>query len=203
MKNDKRIIFIGGIPGVGKTSISGYLAKTLNIDIVLSGDYLREFLRPMFPKDHILQHSVYDAWRPYGDSSRENVETGFREQTKIISKGFNSMFKRAVDNGESLILESLYFLPSMIDEAYRDNIFMIYLFVEKSERNAEKLMERTKFTHSSSPGNRLVEQLPRYRIIMEISMDECNSYGIPVFDTTEYDSARTKIYRYIMERNSI
>ena len=31
-------LLIGGIPGVGKTSISGYIARQLNINIVMSGD---------------------------------------------------------------------------------------------------------------------------------------------------------------------
>jgi 2-phosphoglycerate kinase len=66
-----RIIFIGGIPGVGKSSISGYIASRLCIDIVLSGDYLREFARPLIHGDEgrILNVSVYDAWKHLENSA--------------------------------------------------------------------------------------------------------------------------------------
>ncbi|WP_162509717.1 AAA family ATPase [Thermogymnomonas acidicola] len=40
------VVLIGGIPGVGKTSMAGAVARMLDIDIVLSGDYLREMVRP-------------------------------------------------------------------------------------------------------------------------------------------------------------
>ncbi|MCW6168274.1 MAG: AAA family ATPase [Thermoplasmatales archaeon] len=197
MKNSKHVIFIGGIPGVGKTSISGYLAKALNIDIVLSGDYLREFMRPFFPDDSVIQNSVYDAWKQFGTDSRENIEKGFIEQAKLINKGFNSIFKRAISNGESVILESLYFLPSLIDPDIKDKLIMLYLYVENVEENAKKLLERTKYTHSESPGNRLADQLPRYRILMDTSMKECKAFNVPVFDTTDYYASRMKISQYI------
>lgn len=200
LKNSKYVIFIGGIPGVGKTSISGYLAKALNVDIVLSGDYLREFMRPFFPDDNVIQHSVYDAWKQFGTDSRENIEEGFREQAELINKGFNSVFRRAISNGESVILESLYFLPSLIDVDIRNKIIMLYLYVKNMEENAKKLLERTKFTHSGSPGNRLADQLPRYRILMDTSMKECKTFNIPVFDTTDYYAARMKISQYVRGR---
>ncbi len=200
MNKGKYIIFIGGIPGVGKTSISGYLAKELNVDIVLSGDYLREFLRPLFPREHIIQSSVYDAWNYLGGDTKQNIEEGFREQASILNKGFNSMFKRALQNGESLILESLYFLPSLIEETYRDKIVMLYLYVKEEETNASKLKERTKFTHSDSPGERLVQQLPRYREIMKISIRECENYHVPEFDTTDYTDSRKRILEYVQSK---
>ena len=63
----KVVILIGGVPGVGKSSISGYLSRELGFDIVLSGDYLREFLRPFIKSDQqIASSSVYDSWKFFG-----------------------------------------------------------------------------------------------------------------------------------------
>ena len=84
------IIIIGGIPGVGKTSISGYLARQLNINIVLSGDYIREIIRPFFPEDHVINFSVYETWKKYGENNEENVINGFLNQGEIINKATNA-----------------------------------------------------------------------------------------------------------------
>ena len=74
------MIFIGGVPGVGKTSLSGILSKKLGIDIVLSGDYLREFIRPLLKDPEsikLLSTSVYDSWKAFGNKTRDNIIKGF------------------------------------------------------------------------------------------------------------------------------
>ncbi|MDE1860571.1 MAG: hypothetical protein KGH72_02520 [Candidatus Micrarchaeota archaeon] len=63
------VIIVGGIPCVGKSSICASLAKSLGIGIVLSGDYLREFIRPIIAEDSrytVLNTSVYDSWKKFG-----------------------------------------------------------------------------------------------------------------------------------------
>ena len=80
---DSYIFLLGGVPGVGKTSISGHIARELGINIVISGDYIRESLRPFFPVDDVINMSVYDSWKMFGENTDENLIKGFIEQGKI------------------------------------------------------------------------------------------------------------------------
>lgn len=198
MKDKARIIFIGGIPGVGKSSISGYLARNLSIDIVLSGDYLREFSRPIASDDFsgILGVSVYEAWKKFGDYSEGNVLKGFLEQAKAISLGINAVLKRAVSNGESLVLETLYFVPDFLDQSLLKTILPFYIHISDMGVNSSRLMERDHYTHIASSGDRLARELPSYWIMKNYSLDQCRKHSIRVFDNMNYEATRNDIYAY-------
>lgn len=201
MKKNQAIL-IGGIPGVGKTSISGYLAWKLGIDIVMSGDYLREFLRP-FSSDlnmGIMEMSVYDAWQKFGERTHENIVRGFMEQGKIMNTGTNRILKRSIQNGEPLIIETLYFLPSQMDSDIIGKITSFYIHISDRNVNAERLIDRKRFTHFNSPGERLAGKLDEYRMMMERSLDECRTYGIRVFDNLNYEETRKLILEYVMNQ---
>ena len=192
-----KIILMGGIPGVGKSSISGYIARELGIDLVLSGDYLREFVRPVCPDLEVLQVSVYDAWKTYGSESQDTVLKGFLDQARVINSGTNAVLKRAIANGESLILETLYFVPSQLDENVLSEITPLYIYISDRDLNAKRLNERQQYTHFNSPGKRLADQLDRYRIMMSYSLEECGKFGIRTFENLDYMKTREQILDYV------
>lgn len=196
---DKYTVLIGGVPGVGKSSISGELARELNFNILLSGDYLREFFRAYTKQDDAINTSVYDAWKHFGDRNEENVLKGFLSQSEVMSQGIASIIRRASDNGEFLVLETLYFVPSMLN-AVMEGVIPLYLYIKDEKNHANSLNSRTEFTHFKSPGQRLSEKLWEYRIMMHYSIDECEKYSIPVFDMTDYSDARNHIISYVREK---
>ncbi len=193
------IILVGGIPGVGKSSISGYLARNLGVDIVLSGDYLREFARPLLTEkdSDIIGVSVYEAWKLFGDENRENITKGFLSQGEILNRGLNAVLSRAIKNGEPLIVESLYFIPSQIEPDILKEITSFYIHISNRDVNSQRLLERGKFTHFNSPGKRLSDQLDRYRVMMDYSLEECRKYGLKVFDNLNYMDTREQILQYV------
>lgn len=197
-----QIILVGGIPGVGKTSISGYIARETGIDLVMSGDYLREFMRPFSAKMNmgIMQKSVYDAWQFFGEKTEENIVRGFMEQGKIMNTGTSGMLARALTNGEPMIIETLYFLPSQMDMDILKRITAFYIQISDSSVNAQRLIERKQYTHFNSPGERLAEKLHEYRTMMQVSLKECRDYGIRVFDNIHYSETRKLILEYVMNQ---
>lgn len=202
MKGKSVTVLVGGIPGVGKSSISGYVAKNLGIDLVLSGDYLREFIRPFsdIERFSVLNSSVYEAWSAFGEKNRENIENGFLAQADVINRGVSAVLRRSLDNGESLILESLYFVPGQLDEDVRERIVPLYLYISDLKLHEKRLNERQEYTHFNSPGKRLSRQLDVYRVMMDYSLKECEKYGIPVFDNVDYLNTRDRILKHIREK---
>ena len=59
----------------------------------------------------------------------------------------------AIANGESLILETLYFVPSQLDENVLSEITPLYIYIPDRDLNAKRLNERQQYTHFNSPGN--------------------------------------------------
>lgn len=189
------VIMIGGIPGVGKTSISGYIAREFNINIILSGDYLREFLRPY--NNNILNKSVYDAYKFYGEKNNENIIKGYLAQSEIIYKGINSILTRSIKNGEPLILETLYFVPEFIDKNIIDKIILVYIDISDINIHKNRLKSRINYTHFNSPGERLINQLETYKVISKYSIENSKNYDALIIDNINYDETKNKIKNYI------
>ncbi|KAA8922192.1 mevalonate-3-phosphate 5-kinase [Thermoplasma sp.] len=188
-----RIMFIGGVPGVGKTSISGYIARIMGIDIVLSSDYLREFLRPFAPESSHLGTSVYDAWKFHGDMNDDNIIRGYLDQAKPMMEGINRVISRALANGEDLVIESLYFVPEMMDKGITEEIFMAYIYIQDPELHRSRLEDRVNYTHRNSPGTRLAAHLREYRAIMDYTMRKASESGIGLYMTDHYEQARERL----------
>jgi mevalonate-3-phosphate-5-kinase len=192
------VILIGGIPGVGKTSLSGYIGNEFNINIILSGDYLREFLRP-YADNPTMKESVYNAYKIYGEKNEENIIKGYLDQVKYMYMGINAILRRAINNGEPVILETLYFIPELIEQDLRAHIIMIYIHISDITVHEKRLKERVKYTHFNSPGERLVDQLPVYRIIEKYSMENCNS-DVYMVDNANFTLTKSMLKSYIKSK---
>lgn len=197
--NQPKIVLIGGIPGVGKTSIAGEIAKALDIDIVLSGDYLREFIRPFgdYAKFSVMSRSVYDAWTSFGERNRENIVSGFLAQSEIMNAGISAIIRRAVGNGEDMVIEQLHFVPSQLGRDLINQILPIYLYIHDIDIHRDRLRERVNFTHANSPGERLADQLDTYRFMMDYSLEESRSYGIRIFESSDYRKTLKDVLTFV------
>jgi|GEM_PF-1412507 len=197
--NHPKIVLIGGIPGVGKTSIAGEIAKALDIDIVLSGDYLREFIRPFgdYAKFSVMSRSVYEAWTSFGEKNRENIISGFLAQSEVMNAGISAIIRRAVINGEDMVIEQLHFVPSQLGRDLLNQIIPIYLYIHDIDIHRDRLKERVNFTHANSPGERLAEQLDTYRFMMDYSLEESRSYGIRIFESSDYRKALKAVLTFV------
>lgn len=194
--SDRYTVLIGGVPGVGKSSLSGEIAKEFGFNILLSGDYLREFYRAYVPADHPINTSVYEAWHMYGSKNEENVLSGFLAQSESMALGLQSVVRRAHGNGEYVVLETLYFVPSLYEEMMNMTI-PLYLYIDGEEDHRKNLNSRIKYTHFKSPGERLSDRLWEYRIMMHYSLRECKSHEIPAFETSNYLDAKEKVLEYV------
>ena len=197
--NHPKIVLIGGIPGVGKTSIAGEIAKALDIDIVLSGDYLREFIRPFgdYAKFSVMSRSVYDAWTSFGERNRENIVSGFLAQSEVMNAGISAIIRRAVGNGEDVVIEQLHFVPSQLGRDMINQIIPIYLYIHDIGVHRDRLKERVNFTHPNSPGERLADQLDTYRFMMDYSLEESRSYGIKIFESSDYRKTLKDVLAFV------
>lgn len=191
------IIIIGGIPGVGKTSISGELARNFGFNIMMSGDYIRESIRA-FVDNRILSLSVYDAWKVYGEKTEENILKGFLSQGEFVNRATNRIIERAYNNGEPMIIETLYFIPEQL-KLKNENILPFYIKISDRDEHVKRLNDRQNYTHFNSPGHRLSAQLDTYRYMMDYSVSHSIKSGIRVFDNMNYVETKKQIIEYVGE----
>ena len=196
--NKSYVLLIGGVPGVGKTSISGHIARELGINIVLSGDYIRESLRPFFPKDDVINLSVYDSWKLFGENTDENLIKGYIEQGKKVNLATHKIMERAIDNGEPMIVETLYYIPDHFKDIL-GKICSAYLYIEDRNLHVERLNQRQEFTHFNSPGTRLSGNIINYRKIMDYSIKVSDENHLRKFNNSNYAETRKELLQFARE----
>ena len=138
------IILIAGTTGIGKSTIALSLAHRLNFRSLIGTDAIRELMRKVLSNDLIpeLHQSSYEAgiFSKHHLSSKFNpIILGYSEQSKIVSVGVEALIKRALYEGQNLIIEGVHLSPEFISEEILNHpnviIVMLHLKDENTHRN--------------------------------------------------------------------
>ena len=114
-----------------------------------------------------------------------------------MNAGISAIIRRAVGNGEDMVIEQLHFVPSQLGKELINQIIPIYLYIHDIDIHRDRLKERVNFTHANSPGERLADQLDTYRFMMDYSLDESRSYGIKIFESSDYRKTLKDVLAFV------
>lgn len=110
------VIFIGGATGTGKSTLATELAFRLSIRLATSTDMIRETMRAVLSPEvtpGLHDHSfrgLLEGGAVLSDP-RERVLAGFHQQAAQVAVGIRAAVRRAVREGQHLIIEGTHLLP--------------------------------------------------------------------------------------------
>ncbi|NOY28201.1 MAG: hypothetical protein GXP62_20250 [Oligoflexia bacterium] len=110
------VIFIGGATGTGKSTLATDLAFRLGIRLASSTDMIRETMRAVLSPEvtpGLHAHSfrgLLEGGELLSDP-RERVLAGFHQQAAQVAVGIRAVVRRAVREGQHLIIEGTHLLP--------------------------------------------------------------------------------------------
>ncbi|MDD6157354.1 MAG: hypothetical protein PUB52_10110 [Lachnospiraceae bacterium] len=144
---DGIIVFISGVPGMGKTTISYELLKKYNkFRIIEETDLIREILRGynehlkkefgnqvdfLFEKIYITDHTKLLTFE----------EAKF--QCKIMKQSFEQIIARQQRKGISTIINGVHIIPEVLsDIAEKNNVIFVNLYVTDEHEIYERIFKR-------------------------------------------------------------
>ena len=132
-----KIIFLGGIPGVGKTTLAYKLALKYNIDKVISLDILKNILK-VYEKNEYLRTTTHEAYKI------ENLEIveGFIKHSLIINNYFYKLIKNFQDN--ILIVEGATITQDFVNLFKDDQVCYLNLIINKREVLIKRYKQKLK-----------------------------------------------------------
>lgn len=138
-----KIIFIGGIPGVGKTTLAYHLALKYRIDKVISLDVIKTVIKEYIQDGNpYLYTTTHEAWC----LENMSVVDGFIKHSEVMNTYFESLIRKFT-NEEVIIVEGATLTKEIIDK-YRDNeIFYINMYLDNEcvlKRRYESKMKMRK-----------------------------------------------------------
>ncbi|MBO7735362.1 MAG: 2-phosphoglycerate kinase, partial [Methanobrevibacter sp.] len=128
------IILLGGVSGVGTSSISYEISRKLGIESMINTDMIREVMRKIVSKElspviHQSSFIAHEALRVAPPPEFDCVLAGFKDHVTTVSVGVEAVIERALTEGISIIIEGVHIVPGFIrkDLMEKDNVLMFVL----------------------------------------------------------------------------
>lgn len=199
------IILLGGATGSGKTALSLEVAHRLGIGRVISADAIRQVMRTMLSADLLpaLHASSYDAYARLGQTApgADPVVEGFLAQSSAVSVGVRAMMDRAIEEGESIVLDGVSIVPGQIDlHAYAAHAHVLFLVVATfGEEAYRERFARRERAGSARSSKRYLQNLSAILTIQDYILELAEQHGVPIVENVAFDSSVLSIIRYVAE----
>ncbi len=201
------IVLIGGVAGVGKSTIATEVGHRFGIVRTQSTDMLREVMRMMTPQrlSPVLHASSYNAWKVQPDVGKDVQMTeqllvsGYLRQAELLSVACEAIIHRAIQEKVSLILEGVHIHPSLV-EKIPSNENALVAPIMLSVLKASKLKEHIKGRGKEIPERRSKRYLEHFTEIWELQsflMAEADRHHIPIVSNIDKKKAIQDVMKTI------
>ncbi|MFT5143168.1 MAG: 2-phosphoglycerate kinase [Rhodothermales bacterium] len=204
------ILLVGGVTGTGKSTISSLAAHRLGIVRSQSTDMLREVMRRMIPRRLIpsLHESSFLAHRAlprWGQSDGTPVEPhmvdGYLTQAGEVGVGIEGVFRRAVEEQVSLIIEGVHLHPQMqraLAETTEAVVVPVLLATIKKKGLQRQLVGRG-LAVKSRRAERYLENFEDIWQLQTFLLSEADQHDVPIVTEREPDEMVRRIMRVIAD----
>ena len=186
---DGFVVFISGVPGVGKTTISyELLKKRMEFRIVQETDLVREVLRGY--NDYLAQNfedklnSVFDKIEITDYTKLFNYEEAM-QQCVIMRKSFENIVFRQQRKGISSIINGVHIIPEVMNGiAGNNNIIYVNLYINSEEEIYNRLLSR-------NPTSYMLNHVPlifQTNVDLDMSVRKLSQRVAHVFHTIDVTS---------------
>lgn len=184
------ILLVGGVNGVGKSSLAAQLSHCMEIARIQSTDMLREVMRKMVPKRLLpaLHCSSFRAWEslPEGYSagvgSEELVIDGFLTQAEQVAVAMDAVLERALNERVGMILEGIHLHPAYMRSVRDDDDAIVVPFMI-AVLDSERLQRQLRGRAVDSPSRRGEHYLSHFESIWQLQsflLSEADRNRVPI-----------------------
>ena len=186
------IILIGGVSGVGTSSISYEISRKLGIKSMINTDMIREVMRKIISRElspviHESSFAAHNALRVAPPPEFDYVLAGFKEQVGTVSVGVEAVIERALTEGISIIIEGVHIVPGFIrkDLMEKDNVLMFTLTLDDEETHKNRLYSRCGDGWGHRPLQKYLDNFDSIRKIQKYFIDQSMKENVPNIDNID------------------
>ena len=180
------IILIGGVSGVGTSSISYEISRKLGIKSMINTDMIREVMRKIISRElspviHESSFVAHKALRVTPPPEVDHVLAGFKDHVGTVSVGIEAVIERALTEGISIIIEGVHIVPGFIrkDLLEKDNVLMFTLTLDDEEIHKNRLYSRCSDGWGHRPLQKYLDNFDSIRKIQKYFIDQSIKECVP------------------------
>ena len=189
------VVLLGGVTGVGKSTIATELAFRLSIRTIIGTDTVREVMRKMIARELLpdLHTSSFLAWRELKSNS---LIEGFESQVRHVSVGVKAVLDRVQREGMNAIIEGIHLIPGFVETG--ENTFMYILTVTDRKALEAHFYERSRY--SKRPAEYYIEHMDEILWLQEYIVRKAREHGVKVIENVELEKTVNEIMEDLMKR---
>jgi 2-phosphoglycerate kinase len=197
------LVLIGGVTGVGKSTVATQLASRLGITRVIATDQLRQVVRAFFSYDFMpaVHHSSFNVaakLRAYADDESGTV-AGFLRQAHDLAPGIDALVQRAVSEGTPIVLEGVHLLPDIPDPGLRRQAIAVRVLLTARDEQAHRAHFHARGLNTPRSAERYLNAFDRIRVLQDYLIAEAGRDGIPIIDEPGLEAALARITEVVLE----
>lgn len=166
------VVFLGGVHGVGKTSLSHQISQKLGIYYQAGLGAIIQTLKMALPND-----TTFQTWGQYRYLEKTKLLKKFLTECQSVSPFVQAIIYHAIETGEDYIFDGVQFLPKNLP---LENVQYFLITVSDTTQYKQRLEHptQTKKRHKDTMS------LEGEKIIEDLMMAEAKKYNIPVIDNS-------------------
>jgi 2-phosphoglycerate kinase len=197
------LVLIGGVTGVGKSTVATQLAGRLGITRVIATDQLRQVVRAFFSHDFMpaVHHSSFDvaaALRTYSDDASGTV-AGFLRQAQDLAPGIDALVHRALSEGTPIVLEGVHLLPEIPSPDLRKRGIDVHVLLTARDQHAHRAHFHARGATTPRGPDRYLEAFERIRVLQDYLIERAEREGIPIIDEAGIDPVVARVTEVVLE----
>ena len=186
------LLLIGGVTGVGKSTVSHEICYKLDIPQIQSTDMIREIIRAYLapPFVPLLQYSSFEAFKAIPDVKSKRslfkrgppVVEGFLSQLSILQPALQSTINRALKEENHMIIEGVHILPTEInlEQAQNKAVIVPVMLANTNKSSLKKQLTRRGSEQPERPGARYIENLDHIWALQSYLLKTADNAEIPI-----------------------
>ncbi len=197
------VILLGGVTGVGKSTIAKILGRRLGVRTILGTDLIREVMRVVFSPKLMptLHQSSYIAYRKSENiflPAISPVILGFEEQARKVVTGVEATIAQAIKSNEIVILEGVHLLPSAIQRnvMIKNIVIPFQLYLKDPDVHLSRLKKRESSSISRTNYSQYFKEI---REIHEYLIQNAKDQHVTLVEASEDEPAVLQIINKIWE----
>jgi 2-phosphoglycerate kinase len=198
------IVLLGGVTGVGKSTVATQLANRLGITRVIATDQVRQVVRAFFSHDFMpaVHHSSFDvgqAVEGLAVGGREATVAGFLRQVEDIAPGIEALMERAVAEGTPMVVEGVHLLPEIPDERLRSRAIVAHALLAVRDEQAHRGHFHMRALQAARPPERYLDAFERIRLLQGHLIERAEAAGVPVIDEGGLEPTLKRVMELVLD----
>jgi 2-phosphoglycerate kinase len=197
------VILIGGVTGVGKSTVATQLANRLAITRVIATDQIRQVVRAFFSNEFMpaVHHSSFDVGRAIATRGEPEEQTvaGFLRQVSDIAPGIDALVDRAVSERSRIVIEGVHLLPEVPNPELRERALTVEVLLAVEDEQAHRGHFHMRGLQSPRPPERYLEAFDRIRELQRYLIDRARAAGIAIVDAGGLEATLKRVQELVLD----